>query len=67
VLASSGCSRRHRGPADTDSRAKHVTRDRPAVIDAALMTNPNPTQGHANGEPSHYNIVAISFEDDQNA
>lgn len=31
------------------------------------MTNPNPTQGPANGEPSHYNVVAISFDDDQNA
>ena len=31
------------------------------------MTNPTPTQGSAKGEPSHYNVVAISFEDDQNA
>jgi uncharacterized membrane protein len=32
------------------------------------MTNPTPTsQGSANGEPSHYNVVAISFDDDQNA
>jgi uncharacterized membrane protein len=44
-----------------------VTRDHAAVIDAALMTNPYPTQCTANGEPSHYNVVAISFDDDQNA
>jgi uncharacterized membrane protein len=40
--------------------------DHAVVTDAAWMTNPSPTRS-SYGEPSHYNVLAISFEDDQNA